>query len=113
MDDACLFCRLARHELKSNAVFEDAEVYAFHDISPQAPTHVLVVPKRHFASLSAMSPEDVPAASAALAAVPRIAKELGLTDYRVVANTGAGAGQSVFHLHFHLMGGRDFRWPPG
>ena len=113
MDEACLFCRIARHELPSNQAYEDDQVYAFHDIAPTAPTHVLVIPKRHFASLAAMTAEDAPAAAAALAAVPRIAKELGLAEYRVVSNTGAGAGQSVFHLHFHLLGGRPLTWPPG
>lgn len=112
-ENACLFCRIARRELDGAIVYEDEHVVGFKDIGPKAPTHLLVVPKRHVASLSELTPEDAPLAAAALLAVSRIAADAGLTDYRVVVNNGAGAGQSVFHLHFHLLAGRAFAWPPG
>jgi histidine triad (HIT) family protein len=112
-DPACLFCRIGRREIPAKIVFEDDHALAFHDVAPKAPTHVLVIPKVHVAGLSATEPGHAAVLGACLAAVAHVAKTLGLSSYRVVANDGAEAGQSVFHLHFHLMGGRAFAWPPG
>jgi histidine triad (HIT) family protein len=112
-EQSCIFCRIARREIPATVVHEDEDVVAFRDLNPQAPTHVLVIPKRHVAKLADATDADAPAIGRALAAVGRVARELGLTDYRVVANNGERAGQSVFHIHFHLLGGRAFTWPPG
>ncbi|HTS01550.1 MAG TPA: HIT domain-containing protein [Thermoanaerobaculia bacterium] len=112
-DPACLFCRIGRREIPARIVFESDDVLAFHDVAPKAPTHVLVIPKVHVSGLSGTGPADAGALAACLSAAASIAKTLGLASYRIVANDGADAGQSVFHLHFHLMGGRPFAWPPG
>jgi len=112
-DPSCLFCRIVRRLVPSTKVFEDAEFYAFRDIAPAAPTHVLVVPKGHIARLSAAAPEDAPLLARLLLVVAKIAKEEKATHYRLVVNNGAGAGQSVDHLHLHLLAGRSFAWPPG
>lgn len=110
----CLFCRIAGHQIPSTAVFEDEAFYAFQDINPVAPTHVLVVPKKHVSDLADAAALDGAAVlGPLLVATARVAKELGLIDYRVVMNRGEGAGQSVFHLHVHLLAGRPFGWPPG
>lgn len=109
----CLFCRIVAGEVPGKKAYEDDDVFAFHDIGPAAPTHVLVVPKKHAATLDAMGAADV---AALFSGVQRAAKRLGLsaTDgYRVVVNSGERAGQSVFHVHVHLMAGRAFGWPPG
>jgi histidine triad (HIT) family protein len=108
----CLFCRIVAGEIPSKKVYEDDVVLAFEDIAPQAPTHFLVVPKAHHADLEAAS-KDAALLGAVVARTAAIARERGLTDYRVVANNGAEAGQSVFHLHFHVLGGRRMKWPPG
>jgi histidine triad (HIT) family protein len=113
VSENCVFCRIARKEIPSTVVHEDEDFLAFRDLNPQAPTHVLVIPKRHVAKLADLQDADAPAIGKTMAAVARVAGQLGLTDWRVVANNGAGAGQSVFHIHFHLLGGRPFTWPPG
>ena len=104
----CLFCKIAAGEIPSRKVFEDDAVFAFEDIQPQAPTHILVVPKRHLATLNDLQPDDAPLAARLLLACTRIAKERGLdqTGFRLAANCLESAGQSVFHLHIHLLGGR-------
>jgi histidine triad (HIT) family protein len=112
-DPACLFCRIGRREIPAKIVFENDHVLAFHDVAPKAPTHVLVIPKVHVAGLSGTDASHATALGACLVAVVEVAKTLGLSSYRVVTNDGADAGQSVHHLHFHLMGGRAFAWPPG
>ena len=112
-DPTCLFCRIGRREIPAKIAFENDRVLAFHDVAPKSPTHVLVIPKVHVAALSGTTAADAEALGACLAAVAEIARTLGLSSYRVVANDGPDAGQSVFHLHFHLMGGRSFAWPPG
>jgi histidine triad (HIT) family protein len=112
-DPACLFCRIGRREIPSKIVFENDDVLAFHDVAPKAPTHVLVIPKAHVSGLSGTGAAHERALGACLVALAEIARTLGLASYRLVANDGAEAGQSVFHLHFHLMGGRNFAWPPG
>jgi histidine triad (HIT) family protein len=112
MVDDCLFCKIVAGEIPATKVIEDEHTLTFTDIDPKAPTHVLVVPKRHFADLIELSAD--PSASAALVrAVAVSAETLGLTDFRVVFNTGAQAGQTVFHVHAHLLGGRSMKWPPG
>jgi histidine triad (HIT) family protein len=111
----CLFCRIIDGEIPSKKVFEDDEVVAFHDVTPQAPTHVLVIPRRHIASLDDMTDDDAATIGRTALRLTKIARELGLSadGYRVVVNNGPGAGQTVFHVHFHLLGGRKFSWPPG
>jgi len=109
----CLFCRIVRREIPSKAVYEDERIYAFDDIAPKAPTHILVIPRRHIARLSESSLEDASLIGELAARAASIAREKGLEDYRLVLNNGEGAGQSVFHIHFHLLAGRRFRWPPG
>ena len=112
-DPSCLFCRIGRREIPANIVFEDETVLAFHDVAPKAPTHVLVIPKTHLACLSATSGADNALLGECLAALRAVARTLSLESYRIVTNDGADAGQSVSHLHFHLLGGRAFAWPPG
>ncbi|MGE5275760.1 MAG: histidine triad nucleotide-binding protein [Acidobacteriota bacterium] len=109
----CLFCRIAAREIPSKKVFEDDRVYAFEDIAPKAPTHILVIPKKHIARLSDAAAEDAPLVGEVAARAAAIARDKGLGHYRLVLNNGEGAGQSVFHLHFHLLGGRPLGWPPG
>jgi histidine triad (HIT) family protein len=110
----CLFCRIVADELPSDRVYEDAEVIAFRDIHPQAPTHVLVIPRRHVPDVDTLADDDGGVLSALFAAIRRIAEQEGLArGYRVVTNVGAESGQSVFHLHLHLLGGRPMAWPPG
>lgn len=109
----CLFCRIAAGEIPARIVHQDSDVVAFHDISPQAPTHLLVIPRRHVESLSAARTEDRELLGRLLATAAEIAGAAKLDSWRLVANTGADAGQSVFHLHLHVLGGRRFSWPPG
>jgi len=114
MSSDCLFCKIARKEILSKIAYEDDEIFAFEDISPQAPTHILICPKKHFASLNEASAEDQNVLGRLQLAAAEIARERNLLDgYRTIINNGRGAGQSVFHLHVHLLGGRAFRWPPG
>lgn len=114
-NERCLFCRIAHGEIPSKKVYEDDDVFAFQDINPQAPTHVLVIPRKHISSLDDLTDADAATVGTALARVAQIARDLHLNGdgYRVVANHGAAAGQTVFHIHFHLLGGRNFGWPPG
>ena len=109
----CLFCRIAAGEIPSQAVFSDDRVYAFRDIAPKAPTHVLVIPRKHIAKLADAGEADRELVGEVVARAAAIARDLGLEHYRLVANNGEGAGQTVFHLHFHLLGGRAMTWPPG
>ena len=105
----CLFCKIAAGEIPSKKAYEDELVYAFYDIAPQAPVHVLVIPKKHIKDVSAVAPEDGAVVAAMFAAVKTIAAELGLEEkgYRVVSNCGPDAGQTVNHLHFHILGGKE------
>lgn len=103
----CLFCKIIAGDIPSTKVYEDDKVFAFRDINPQAPVHVLIVPKEHLASANEITGENVDAVAACFMAVPKIAAAEGLADgYRVINNCGAAAGQTVMHLHFHLIGGR-------
>ena len=115
MKDGCLFCGIVAGDIPANVIAEGEEWVAFRDIHPQAPTHVLVVPRRHVSTLDDLGAGDESLTGALVGAAARIAREEGLVDggYRVVMNCGAGAGQSVFHIHLHLLGGRGFSWPPG
>ena len=109
----CLFCKFARKEIPVEFLYESDNVFAINDINPQAPTHVLIIPKNHFAN----GPELAEAESSTIAEIFKVAKEIsaskGLASFRTVFNTGADAGQTVFHAHLHLLGGRKFAWPPG
>lgn len=110
----CLFCKILAGETPAKKVFEDARVYAFEDINPQAPTHVLIVPKKHIAGLKEAMPQDAELLGYLLLVAAQIACERQIeSGYRTVFNVGPGSGQSVFHLHLHLLGGRLLRWPPG
>ena len=114
MSDDCLFCKIAAKKIPSKIVYEDDEIFAFEDISPQAPTHVLICPRKHFASLDeAGAGEQAVLGKLQLVAAQLARKRNLLEGYRTVLNNGRGAGQSVFHLHLHLLGGRALRWPPG
>lgn len=111
----CLFCRIVKREIPSQIVFENERVLAFRDINPQAPVHILIIPKKHIPGLNDITPED----SALLGEMQNIARSLAekenisVDGYRLVANCGPAAGQAVAHLHYHLLGGRTFAWPPG
>lgn len=110
---SCLFCRIVNKELPATVVFEDDRALAFRDLSPQAPTHILVIPKSHVATIDDVGPEHEADVGHLFTVAARIAKQEGLTGgYRTVVNCGAAAGQTVFHLHLHLVGGRPMGWPP-
>jgi len=110
----CVFCRIGRIEAAAKFVYEDPDIFAFEDIHPQAPTHILICPCKHVVSLNEASADDAALLGRMLLVAAQLAAERKLTDgYRTVLNNGRGAGQSVFHLHLHLLGGRPFRWPPG
>jgi histidine triad (HIT) family protein len=110
----CLFCRIVSGEIPAKKVYEDEHTFAFEDINPQAPTHVLIVPKRHIRGLKEASSEDADAIGRCHLTAAHIARERSIEDgYRTVLNVGERAGQSVFHLHVHLIGGRNLTWPPG
>jgi len=107
----CLFCKIIRGEIPSRKVADDEDVYAFEDIAPRAPIHVLVVPKTHVARIA--DADDAGSVGKVFLAAAKIARERGLEHYRLVVNNGEEAGQSVFHFHVHLLGGRKMGWPPG
>ncbi|HTI30238.1 MAG TPA: histidine triad nucleotide-binding protein [Methylomirabilota bacterium] len=109
----CLFCRIVAGEIPSDRVFEDETVIAFRDINPKAPTHVLAVPRRHLDSVADLADADGDLLAALFSALRHVADDAGLKSYRILSNVGAESGQSVFHLHFHLLGGRAMVWPPG
>jgi len=113
--DECIFCRIVQRSLPARIVFEDDEIVAFEDTRPQAPVHTLIVPRKHLASLKDATADDAALLGRMLVVATQLARERGLETrgYRTVFNTGAGAGQTVFHLHLHLLGGRVFHWPPG
>ena len=109
----CLFCRIIAGEIPSNKVYEDDRCLAFYDIAPQAPTHFLVIPKAHIPSVAGVNEENAAVVAHIFTVIARVAKDLGLDSYRVVSNIGDQAGQTVPHLHFHVLSGRDMTWPPG
>jgi histidine triad (HIT) family protein len=109
----CIFCSIVSGDIPANIVLRTPEVVAFTDLNPQAPTHILVIPTEHHENGAALAKDNPVQAAAVLAATHTVAAEAGLTDYRTVFNTGAEAGQSVFHAHAHVLGGRNLGWPPG
>ena len=115
MSSACLFCRIISGEIPATKVYEDDRIVAFNDINPQAPTHVLVVPKRHIATLDELTGDDDALVGEVVRRAAALARERGLSagGFRTVFNTNRDAGQTVFHIHLHLLGGRTMAWPPG
>ena len=113
--DDCIFCKIVAGQIPAAKIFEDDRALAFRDINPQAPTHALVIPRAHIASLADASEADEALLGHLLLVAARVAREEGLGEagYRTVINTGAGAGQTVFHVHVHVLGGRALTWPPG
>lgn len=111
----CIFCKIANKEIPSTIVYEDDEIIAFNDVNPEAPVHILVIPKKHIASLDAVSAEDAQLLGRLMLTIQKIAREQGIAEagYRVVNNCGEMGGQTVHHIHFHLMGGREMLWPAG
>jgi histidine triad (HIT) family protein len=112
-DEDCLFCKIVAGDIPANFVKRNDRVSVFNDITPQAPTHLLVIPNQHFANMAEVAANDPALVGEIILVADQIASELGLSSYRTNINTGAGAGQSVFHAHLHLLGGRAFAWPPG
>ena len=113
MGEDCIFCKIRDGVIPARKVYEDELCFAFEDISPKAPVHVLICPKRHFASLAEAQAVDELALGRLSTVAARLAAERGEESFRTVTNTGAGAGQSVFHVHLHLLAGRTLTWPPG
>lgn len=109
----CLFCKIAAGEIPSSKIYEDEICVAFNDIAPQAPTHFLVIPKEHIGSVAEITAANSGIAAHIFEVIAKVAKEQGIDSYRVVSNIGEQAGQSVPHLHFHVLAGRDMTWPPG
>ncbi len=111
----CIFCKILAKDIPTQVLYEDDLVMAFPDVSPQAPEHILIIPKKHIPSLAEMSAADEAIMGRIVQVASALAKERGFSEggYRLVANCGEQAGQSVFHIHFHLLGGRGFEWPPG
>ena len=113
MADNCIFCKIIRGEIPAAKLYEDEELLAFRDISPAAPTHFLVIPKKHISGPASVAVEDERLVGKMLRVGGETAKKEGVEDFRVVFNNGARAGQTVFHIHMHILGGRDMTWPPG
>ena len=111
MNSDCIFCKIANKEIPSNFIYEDENVVAFNDLNPQAPVHFLVIPKNHYSSLNDIKDQKV--FGDIFSAIPKITEKVGIKEYRTVVNTGASAGQTVFHIHVHVMAGREFTWPAG
>ena len=114
-DQGCLFCSISAGEIPADVVFEDDGVVAFRDINPQAPTHILLIPRRHISTINDLQAEDGEQIGQLFLAAKTVARNEGLAEdgYRVVMNCNRGAGQTVFHVHLHLLGGRPLTWPPG
>lgn len=110
----CLFCKIIKGDIPSSKFYEDDTVYAFNDIEPQAPVHILIIPKEHIKSAAEINSDNSKLVAHIFEVAAKIAEEKGLTEgFRIVTNCGDSAGQSVKHLHFHMLSGRDFTWPPG
>ena len=114
-DPNCIFCKIAADEVAADIVHQDDLVVAFRDVNPKAPTHVLLIPRRHIASAAELSGTDSEMLGRLFTVAAQVARDAGVAErgYRLVTNVGTGAGQSVLHLHFHLLGGRSLSWPPG
>ena len=115
MTEECLFCKIGSKKIPAKVAYEDPELVAFHDIHPQAPVHLQIIPKRHIARVSELEQETAGLLGRMVLAANRLARETGIAEsgYRLVINCNPGAGQSVYHLHLHLLGGRPMHWPPG
>jgi len=113
MSTNCLFCKIASGEAPSTPVYSDTDFYAFRDINPGAPTHILIIPRKHIAKITDAEAEDAELLGNLILTANKIAQQEGISDFRYALNCGAKAGQSVFHIHLHLLAGRDFYWPPG
>jgi histidine triad (HIT) family protein len=115
MEETCIFCRIAKGAIPARIAHEDDDTIAFHDIDPRAPVHVLVIPRRHIAAVDQVRANDAELMGQLFVAAGKIARELGIADsgYRLVVNNGGDAGQSVDHIHMHILGGRPLKWPPG
>ena len=115
MSDACLFCKIANGELGTKLVYQDEQVVAFHDIKPQAPQHILIIPRQHIATINDLNTEQQPLVGHMLGVAQQLAAEYNLSDagYRLVFNCNAQGGQEVYHIHLHLLGGRQMQWPQG
>jgi histidine triad (HIT) family protein len=111
----CIFCKIANKEINSSFVYEDEDIVVFNDVNPVAPVHLLAIPKKHISSIMEIDELEDSISSRILKIISKIAKDMKIDEegFRIVSNTGAGAGQSVGHLHFHILGGRKFNWPPG
>ena len=115
MSHDCLFCRIIEGQIPATIVYQDHEILAFRDINPAAPTHILLIPKRHIPDVMSLTPDDAELLARLYTVAARIARQEGIADegFRIVVNNGLQAGQSVMHIHFHLLGGRALTWPPG
>lgn len=113
MSENCLFCKIIKGDIPSDKLYEDDDIYAFRDISPQAPVHFLVIPKKHLSGPAAVTNDDEQLMGKLLRMADKIAKGEGIEQYRLVFNNGEEAGQTVFHVHMHVLGGRNLGWPPG
>lgn len=111
--DMCIFCQIAKGEIPTHFFYESEQVLAFNDLNPQAPAHLLIIPRTHYENAAELAEADSGTMSELFGAARQLAATLGLDGYRLTFNTGASAGQSVFHAHLHLLGGRPFAWPPG
>lgn len=113
--EECIFCKIAKGEIPSKKIYEDDKVYAFYDINPEAPTHFLVIPKEHIESANALNQNNIDIISQIFIVINKLVVELGISEkgYRIVNNCGENGGQTVQHLHFHVLGGRSLKWPPG
>lgn len=109
----CVFCKIAAGEIPTEKIYEDEDIIAFNDLDPQAPIHFLVIPKKHITSLESVEESDSKLLGQIMLAIQKLAKDNNLEGYRVVTNIGEDGGQTVPHLHFHVLGGRAFHWPPG
>lgn len=111
----CLFCQIADSKIPAQIVYQDPEVVAFHDIHPQAPVHIQIIPRQHIARVLDLNPQNISAMEKLILTANRLAQQLKIAEegFRLVVNCNAAAGQSVYHLHLHLLGGRPMRWPPG
>ncbi|MEE8059505.1 MAG: histidine triad nucleotide-binding protein [Pseudomonadales bacterium] len=111
----CLFCSIANRSIPSDIVYEDEQVLAFRDVNPQAPTHILVIPQKHIATINDMAPDDSALIGQMVLTAKKLAAQEGISEqgYRLVMNCNGDAGQTVFHIHLHMLGGRNMTWPPG
>ena len=113
MSTDCLFCKIVSGEIPAEKLYEDDEILAFRDIAPQAPVHFLVIPKKHIQDPVGVGPDDEVLIGKMMRIGSQVAKDNGVSDFRLVYNNGAEAGQTVFHIHMHVLGGRSLSWPPG